>query len=104
MNEKEPEDVRELSEEDLKEAVGGRNHCYWYWDGEYWFWDAGLTTKACNERYLCPKCGGPLHFSWGFRYYCDPCNDSWYWEDSLIPNIKSKHYIRTTKADYDKWG
>ena len=39
-----------------------------------------------NKKYLCPNCHRPVHpGSWG-RYYCDPCNESWYLEGSLERN------------------
>lgn len=40
---------------------------------------------------------------WGMHFYCDPCDDDW-WEDKLIPNLKSKYWIKFSKEDYDKWG
>ena len=39
-----------------------------------------------NKKYLCPRCHRPVHTgSWG-RYYCDPCDESWYFEGSLEMN------------------
>ena len=39
-----------------------------------------------NKKYLCPTCHRPVHTgSWG-RYYCDPCDESWYFEGSLEMN------------------
>ena len=46
-------------------------------------WEGG----DINRKYFCPNCGRFVHKgSWG-RFYCDPCNESWYMEDFLKPNL-----------------
>ena len=51
-----------------------------------------------NKKYLCPNCHRPVHpGSWG-RYYCDPCNESWYLEGSLERNPTGGWvYVRESK-------
>lgn len=104
MDEKMPQDVNELSDDELKEAVGGVNNKYrkvgenyYHWEGECSFGGDGI-----NERYLCPRCGGRLHSGMWFHYYCDPCDESWYWEDSLIPNTMSSYWVPCSKEEYEK--
>lgn len=106
MNEKKLEDICELSEDELKEATGGRNNRYRKIGDQYYYWDGGLCPGGDGilERYLCPKCGGVLHMGWGMHFYCDPCDDHWWWEETLVPNLKSKYWIKCSKEDYEKWG
>ena len=39
------------------------------------------------KKYLCPNCHRPVHpGSWG-RFYCDPCDESWFCESNLEMNM-----------------
>ncbi len=44
----------------------------------------GLRTDAGIEYYPCEKCGRPLHCGTFHRWYCDPCNCSYYDPDTKI--------------------
>ena len=54
---------------------------------------AGFTSlqerNPRDMKYICPKCGRPVHYGSGWRYYCDQCDESWYFEKSLNPNLNS---------------
>lgn len=64
------------------------------------------TGTNDNMKYLCPKCHRPVHpGGWG-RYFCDPCDESWFLEgkleinpnggwkriDESIRTVEKKHY------------
>lgn len=34
--------------------------------------------------YLCPKCGRPVQFNSWLRFYCESCNESWYYASELL--------------------
>lgn len=39
-----------------------------------------------NQKYLCPNCQRPVHYGTAWRYYCDSCNESWFFESLLKLN------------------
>ena len=56
-----------------------------------------------NLKYLCPRCHRPVHYGgWG-RYFCDPCDESWFCESNLKMNpaggwVFVKRYSETSKG------
>lgn len=104
MNEKTPQDVHELRDKELKEVVGGVDNKYRQVGNNYYHWTGDFTLggRGVNERYLCPKCGRKLHLGAWLHFYCDPCDDDWWWEDSLIPNVESRYWVPCSKAEYEK--
>lgn len=106
MDSAKPKDVQKLNDKDLEKAVGGGdNQVYWAWNGKFYKWQGSADGRDCNERYLCPKCGGPVHLTgegicYG-DYTCDSCYEDWWYEEDLIPNVKNWRYREITQWDYD---
>ena len=46
-------------------------------------WEGG----DINLKYRCPNCGRLVHKGSWNQFYCDPCNESWFFEDYLDPNL-----------------
>ena len=67
--------------------------CYKYYDKLFgktryevykrYEWEGG----DINRKYFCPNCGRFVHKGSLGLFYCDPCNESWYMEDFLKPNL-----------------
>ena len=89
--------MTELPDEELDQVVGGKDTHYELVDRKYvgpwgkcpmdvikvYKWEGG----DINRKYFCPNCGRFVHKgSWGL-FYCDPCNESWFLEDWLVPNL-----------------
>ena len=94
MDEKRFESAQELSDEQLGSVAGGQTECTY--NGKRYKYvgatDAGSSAGRnwrddYDKCYLCPNCGRPVHYGSWFRYYCDPCDESWYYESKLIPNL-----------------
>ena len=85
----------ELTDEELGEIQGG--YCLYEKDGNYY----GYTGHDANLKYLCPNCGQPLHESFGWRFCCDSCDESWFFESSLVPNLSSGAWTQISKEQYD---
>ena len=69
----------ELTDEELGKIQGGYD-----WistaDGNHFYEYVGRGDGDRDRKYLCPKCGKPVHLGTGWRYYCDSCDESWFWE------------------------
>lgn len=100
-----PTAAQELPDEEMDKVAGGANKRSELirrdvqWNGilhVYAVYEWKGTDD--NKKYLCPNCHRPVHpGSWG-RYYCDPCNESWYLEGSLERNPTGGWvYVRETK-------
>ena len=106
MDEKETAKAQELTDEQLKKVAGGQKY-FAGTDGNYYVYigrtdaDRGYT-EDCDRRYLCPNCGRPVHLGVGARYYCDPCDESWFFESKLSLNINSGLYKQISKAEYER--
>ena len=94
MDEKKFEGAQELSDEQLEGVAGGQTECtyngkrYKYVGATDSGSSAGRNWRDDYDKcYLCPNCGRPVHYGSWFRYYCDPCDESWYYESKLIPNL-----------------
>ena len=83
---------RELSDQELAQASGGQD------DGDpigkEYVWDVWKTDsqgrvthwiKNTGEivHYTCPRCGRILHYGTLDFFYCDPCDDCWFFENSV---------------------
>ena len=90
--------VNALNDTDLSEVAGGYTYVEFESLGIYYRWNGDDN----NRKYLCPNCKQPVHMgSWG-RYYCDPCNASWYNEAPLRPNISSGMWQEISKDEYER--
>ena len=90
-----------VRDEDLTQVSGGRSKIHDASTGKYYEW---YGTFKNSEKYLCPKCGGKLDSFWGYYFSCGPCDETWYYEDKLIPNYSSGYWHEITKAQYDSLG
>lgn len=97
MAEKMPDDTLELSDKELGSVNGGG--IFRIIDGKYYVYD-GKDDADLNARYLCPNCGRPVHFGTAWRYYCDPCDESWFMEDLLKVNLSSGVWKELTRKEY----
>ena len=99
-NEKEQNKIpaaQELSDAEVSHAVGGADDhtvsqpiiefgngrsCIAY---QQYRW----TGTDNNLKYLCPNCHRPVHYGAGWRYYCDSCDESWFFEENLEMNMSN---------------
>ncbi len=88
-----------IADQDLEQVTGGQawihflsNDTYYVWTGSGW---------ARNNRYLCPNCKRPVHYGAWLRFYCDPCNASWYYAEDLLPDLSTGKWEQVTKAQYE---
>ena len=62
------------------------------------------TQEQMNQKkYKCPSCGRPLHPGSWDRFYCDPCNKSWWYEKVLPANINSGAWREMTEEEYRQY-
>ena len=88
-----------LSDSELSEVAGGLNWVAVKSTGKYYRWNHG--DNHGDEKFLCPNCGRPVHWGSGWRYYCDPCDASWFAEGRLVPNIKSGLWTEISEWEYN---
>ena len=88
----------ELKKEELEQVSGGYNLTKI--DGRYYHY----TGKDCqrDSKYVCPVCGRSVHYGSGWRYYCDFCDKSWFFERGLNPNISSGLWEEISEEEYLK--
>lgn len=91
---------RELKDQELEIVHGGQNFAKQ--DGAYYEyvgsgWPGSSDWDKC---YLCPKCGRPVHFGAGFRYYCDPCDDWWFNEEKLRLDLSQGMWKEISEERY----
>ncbi len=87
----------EVADEILGEVNGGYDKYHDSSAEKYYIWNGNSRTA---EKYLCPNCGRPVHYGSGWRYYCDPCNESWFFESSLRPNIAAGYWKEVSEEEY----
>lgn len=93
-----PHGAQELADDQLEGVVGGmfishRNHKYYKYVG-------GNSDADWNASYLCPNCGRPVHHGgWGL-FYCDPCDERWWREASLVLSLESGMWQEITRKEY----
>lgn len=76
----------ELSDKELSTVSGGvlkmsTDYAYYVFVGDY------NKESDYNNVYSCPYCGRTLHWGSWSRWYCDPCNTSWYDQSKLLANL-----------------
>ena len=100
MSEQKNHLVTQLTDADLKSVTGGLSY-HATKGGKYYKWVGGNQTKA----YLCPNCGRPVHKGALWRWYCDPCNKSWYYEDSFSNSLdlSSGLWQEISADEYSHW-
>lgn len=86
----------ELTDEELETVQGGFDVCRQ--DGHFYKY---VGTDP-DQKYLCPNCGGPVHEGTGWRFYCDACDESWFLENRLNPNLASGSWSRISRAEYER--
>lgn len=86
----------ELSDEELEAVQGGYTLVHWYDDDGYFEY----TGNDVDQKYICPKCLRPVHSGIGWRFYCDRCDDSWFFERELYPNFESGAWTKISKEEY----
>ena len=106
MDDKKPVEAQELADEELEKVAGGRRY-FATTSGRYFHYVGRLADSDgyeddWNKRYLCPNCGKPVHCGRWDRYYCDPCDESWYNENKLMINLGSGLYEEITKQEFER--
>ncbi len=87
----------QLNDTELAEVSGGYNLTYDEATDKYYRWCGTDSSK----KYLCPKCGRPVKAGFmNFKFYCDPCDDSWFFEGKLNPNLDGG-WKEISKDEYD---
>ena len=82
-----------IDHEELQTLSAGRDE-YRVWEPAVKFGESPYTDYKWNgtddsKKWLCPNCGRPVHYGSGWRYYCDPCDESWFVENLRQPNFAS---------------
>ncbi len=91
----------ELTDRELSEVTAGYDYYHDKAGQKYYKWTG--TTDEKNQKYFCPNCGRPVHWGTGWRFYCDPCNASWFIENRLSPNLASTYWVEISKREYDNY-
>lgn len=91
----------EPSDEELSTVSGGvikmsTGDAYYVFTGDY------NKESDYKNMFLCPDCGGKLHWGTWLRWYCDYCNTSWYEYSTsfLKPNLSSGLWKNISKGEY----
>ena len=70
-----------LSDDELKHVESGLMVDR---DGEWYEFTGNYSDpKDYNRAYRCPLCGRLVHWGSWSRWYCDPCNASWFYVEYL---------------------
>ena len=83
---------QQLSDSELEMTTGGMDVYMDKQNKKYYKWYGGNNY---SQKYRCPKCGGPLHrgimsivgLDFGDRYFCDSCDEQWFYESKLVLNM-----------------
>lgn len=96
----ERQDIVELDDGQLEKVAGGQRKAKQ--DGKYYEWNGGVIIRdsSWDHAYLCPRCGRKTHYDWS-RYWCDACDESWYYEDKLRLNLEDGYWKEITKEEYE---
>ncbi len=89
-----------LNDADLNEATGGYTYTEIASTGKYYHWTGENSQR--DSKYLCPNCKRGVHYGSWKRYYCDPCDASWYDESRLLPNIGGGSWREISQAEYEE--
>lgn len=93
------EKEKQLTKEEL-EKVNGGYFLYGGDDGKYYQFVGKKSQR--DQKYVCPNCGRPVHYGSSWRYYCDHCNESWWYEKLLEPNFKSGLWEEIDYEDFEE--
>lgn len=88
----------ELKKEELEQVSGGYNLTEI--DGRYYHYTGKESQR--DSKYVCPVCGRSVHYGSGWRYYCDFCDKSWFFERGLNPNLSSGLWEEISEEEYLK--
>lgn len=90
----------EMTDQDLEKVQGGG--MYWYKDikNDKYYRFIGNDDKDMNRKFVCPKCGRRVHYGKAWRFYCDECNESWFLEENLKPNLNSGVWLEIDALTY----
>lgn len=92
-----------LDDAELGEVAGGGVDTYCTTNGKYYHYtgtQSGEYGFTAYGTYRCPNCNRPLHYGSWLRWYCDPCNASWFSTDRLIPNEEDGLWKEISKKEY----
>ena len=93
-----------LNDSELEDVAGGDSKFHCSTNDKYYRYLSHEDIsygKSAPGAYLCPNCRRIVHKgSWG-RYYCDPCNASWYHINRLVPNMESGLWREISKDEYN---
>lgn len=87
-----------IDDKDLEKVAGGANWVHFTQTDKYFKWTGSDFTR--NGKYLCPRCKRPVHYGGGCRFYCDPCDCSWWDENLLLPDPSSGNWKEITAEEY----
>ncbi len=83
---------QQLNDSELEMATGGMDVYHDWKNDKYYKWYGGNNT---SHKYRCPNCGRLLHegllsvlkIDIGARYFCDACDEQWFYESKLTLNV-----------------
>ena len=87
-----------VTDKDLEKVTGGDDWLHFSQIDKYYRWTGSCFTR--NGKYLCPRCKRPVHYGAGCRFYCDPCDCSWWYESQLLPDPSSGNWKEITEGEY----
>ena len=93
------EKEKQLTKEELEKVNGGGGYTITTVNGKHYTY---IGTDE-SKKYKCPNCGRPLHPGSWDRFYCDPCNNSWWYEKVLPANINSGAWREMTEEEYRQY-
>ncbi len=96
MSDKQNNSASVVPDQDLNEVTGGYITCEDSSTGKYYKY----TGNDKDKKYACPNCGRPVHSGAGWRFYCNPCNESWFCEGLLRPNLNSGVWKEISEQEY----
>lgn len=91
--------ITEMNDKELEQVHGGEVGWTIY-KGRYYKYIGNSSKNNQDRKYICPKCGRRLHTGAGWRFYCDECNESWFFEAKLAPNLNSGVWQEVDISEY----
>ncbi len=96
-----------LKDFELDMVAGGSTKVHNETTGKYYRYYGSMDaygTYSTAGTFCCPNCNRVVHKgSWG-RWYCDPCNESWYFTGKLIPNMESGLWEEISRDEFYSYG
>lgn len=93
------EKEKQLTNKELENVYGG--YFLFRDDDDRCYQFQGKKSQR-DQKYACPNCGRPVHYGSSWRYYCDHCNESWFFEKCLDPNLKSGLWVEIDPEDFEE--